>query len=573
LDSMYYYNVSDGAWHQIGSLLNSYYFKGVDFNPNDNRFYAVGERFTTQWIGTTFYTDPVPLAGGSNCYLDQSSFSDSKSTYNSIAWNVDHDYGMVAANGGVYLVNPYSGSMTLNWTIKVNNSVNTYYDCSWDTDGYNEAAIVGSNNSGHSYYWRYYHTNPTVMYGHHDINLAEFRCCDFKPPSSPKWLLIPVPPGVSGFGGWQINVQENDQSTILNANANFPHIFSIGFWKQNDVFKTPLLNTQVDPDTTYTFYFEGNYTQGGVDHWANAELEIAAWYDEFNTGVVSNPSDPAWSSEDHRTRQFNITYDMSTGTSNMVYPTGFPEEFAIHSTWVDPNTYGFDNSHRRVYINITFKGQTLSADGDGMWDAPTSGRTHEKNFALNDANSWDFRMALYDQLSTDARNETFDEFGIKESVSISVIGSPSGNLPPGSTDSPLATYSNITYSSNNQYWVNISIPHLYKDGTPGPDFIPSTGISIQNQHPLADGGSSQISTQSYFPGPGGHLCVWGLAGPIIPLNPTYNGTGSAGPGNSDYSAAIYGLPNTTEVYWWVTVPAGLPEGSYWGTITISIDDW
>ena len=284
---------------------------------------------------------------------------------------------MVVGDGGVYIVNPYANSTSLNWTAKEDFTVNTYYDCDWDTDGWNEAGIVGTNDTGDAYYWRYYHTNPQVMYGHHVSPPSAFYCCAFKPPSSPKWLFIPY-----NGGGYQINVEANDQSSILDINANYPLIFNLCFLKQSDIIKTPLNDTQqVDPGTTYTFCVEANYTQGGVDHWNDAALEIAAWYDEGWTGINSNPDDPTWSTENHRTRQFNMTYDVGSTASIMNYPAGFPEEFTIHSIWADPNTYGPDSSHRFLYINLTFKAQTLAADGDGMWNGPTSGRTYEKNFA------------------------------------------------------------------------------------------------------------------------------------------------------------------------------------------------
>jgi|GEM_PF-1372587 len=561
---MYYHDGTN--WNLVPDsmgMMSGYAITGIDYNPNDLRFYAVG--YDMGGNGALFYTD-AGLSGSGTCYRDQSTFPGAHGQFNSIAWNHYRDYGMVVGYGGVYLVDPYSGGSSLNWTAKEEFTINIFYDCDWDTDGWNEAGIVGTNNSGDAVYWRYYHTNPVVMFGGSRSPPSQFDCCAFKPPSSPKWLFIPY-----NAGGWRINILENDQSTGISLDAGFPHIFNVDMWRQGDQFQTSVLNTQVDPDTVYTFYVQGNYTQNRVDHWNDVGLMLSSWYDNGATGTPSNPLDPTWTTEDHRTRQFNLTYDVSSGNSNMVYPQGFPGEFTIHSTYEDPGLYGPDNSWHRLYINVSFGPQTYQADSAFPNGPPSGANYWDKNFALNDAWSWDLNFTLYDTTSPGARNITYEEYGIKEALSISVLGNPNGAAPPGTANYLLSDPSNITYSSNTNYWINISIPNLYKDGDiMSPYWIPATNLMLQNTHPSATGSNSDIPMPAGVPGAGVDICAWGISGPVVPMSPVMNGTVSAGP-SSDFIEFWYGVPDFTTIYWWVTIPPGQAEGLYQATITITVE--
>lgn len=560
ISSWYYYNGTD--WCQVNDPgIAGYRFQGIDFNPNDDRFYLVGDNGASQ--ATVWYSETLPISDGATAYRELSGFAESQDEFCSIAWNHVNNYGMVVGADGVFLVQQYAGGpQRLNLSVVVNNTGNyAYYDCDWDTDGWNEAAIVGTNDTGDAYYWRYYHTNPQLLYGHHTAVPTEFLCCGFKPPSSPKWLMIPIP-----NGGVKINIQEKDESGEITLNADQPHIFTVDMWKQSDFTQTSVLNQQVDADTTYTFFIEGNYTIGGIDNWKDLQIDLTAWYDEGKMGTNSKP-EPSWSTVYNRTRQFNLTYDVNSGTSGMIYPVspGSPPEFDILSIWEDPVHYGADNSHYHLYINVTFGAQTYVAPS--TFGTGPATRTWDANFAFNDVNSWDFNVTAFNIGSPTARNVSFEEFGIKEHAAISVSGSPGGSAPPGTVNFALTNPSQISYSTNSDYFVNVSIPHLYKDGILGPDYIPATDVQVRNTHSRAISTNSDISAQTAFAGPNMDLCVWGKQIGVT-IFPAYNGTESAGPSYSDYTE--WPAFEVTEVYWWVSVPVGLPEGVYRGTITVTL---
>ena len=64
------------------------------------------------------------------------------------------------------------------------------------------------------------------------------------------------------------------------------------------------------------------------------------------------------------------------------------------------------------------------------------------------------------------------------------------------------------------------------------------------------------------------MFVWGIAG--TPTTVPMNGTNATGPDISNYNAATWGEDDFTQLDWWVTIGA-IPEGVYWGIITLSID--
>ena len=155
-------------------------------------------------------------------------------------------------------------------------------------------------------------------------------------------------------------------------------------------------------------------------------------------------------------------------------------------------------------------------------------------------------------------------------MSISVIGNPNGAAPPGASNFLLDDPSNITYSSNTDYWVNVSIPHVYKDGDiMSPDWIPAWNVEVLSTHPSVTGSTSEISTWTPFPGSNMEMNVWG-SGPMVPLLPVFTGTQTAGP-SSDYIYFWYGVPDYTSVSWRVTIPVGIPEGQYRAFITYKIE--
>jgi hypothetical protein len=195
--------------------------------------------------------------------------------------------------------------------------------------------------------------------------------------------------------------------------------------------------------------------------------------------------------------------------------------------------------------------------------------TWDGNSAFNDRFTWDFSAQLTDTTNSYASNTSYGEFGVQRYVSLSVTGNPSGSIPPGSPLTALANPSVLAYSSNSPYRLNVSIPHLYKNGNPASsDWIPVGDVWVHNMHSNAFGHSGIAAPQS-FPGEDLPLMIWGTAPATIP--PVGNGTVSAGPDYSDYTAAAVPEPfEYTIVQWYVAVDAGTPEGIYWATISITI---
>jgi hypothetical protein len=322
----------------------------------------------------------------------------------------------------------------------------------------------------------------------------------------------------------------------------------------SDLSETDVLNMQVDAGTNYTFFIEGNYTGG----WDSVDIIITAWQDRGKFGDQSAPG--GWNAM-NRTGQFNLTYRPSTDTGTMHYP--LPEngvsEFYIASAR-SVSGQGPDGSRHHVYITVHFGTQTRAATG-AMNPAMD---VRDVNQAFNDINTWDVSIRLLDRNVPSSYDLTHDEFGIKEYAWVSATGTPGGSTPPGATNIHLSS-SFINYSTNTNHSITVSIPNLHKDGNPLSPMIAADRLAIQNT--MATAAYSDVSSQQAFPGPNMPLFIWGKsAGPVL-IQAPYNGTRSAGP-FTDYSETYAVL---TVLDWWlVEVPASTPEGTYWGTITMTL---
>jgi len=232
-----------------------------------------------------------------------------------------------------------------------------------------------------------------------------------KAATSPRSAII-----LSAGGAVAAFPQAQDINTQIRVNSAFPHIFAINMWDQATAVGltgASLLNQEVDVGGIYTFFIEANYTIGGVDEWWNAaEVDLTAWYDNGAIQAGSNVGDTTWTADDERTRQFRITYNLGMNASTMFYPVGFPNEFDIHSTYAHPTT--FPGAIHRLYINVSFNLQTFAADGN-LFAFGNSGDILDINQLL-DSNSWDFNYSVYDSSFPSAREEAYEEFGIKQSV-------------------------------------------------------------------------------------------------------------------------------------------------------------
>jgi parallel beta-helix repeat protein/uncharacterized repeat protein (TIGR03803 family) len=539
---------------------------GITFNPFDNRFYCVGN-VKNMDTGVAFFTDPLPLnSSGHKCYIDNSDFMNFPGIggLRSISWNPLRNYA-IAVGDGVYRLSQWNGlpDHKLTWsTVKSPEAGKAYYDISWDTDGWNEAGIVGVNQT-YGNYWRFYHTNPQLLQGNASaVAGTVYRTCAMKPPSSPKWLLIPY-----SSGGWRINIEEKYEGAQVAAEAAGPSIFAMDFRSQGTEISK--LDQQIDVDHTYTFYIDANNTAGMVDRWSFSTIELWAWFDEGFSGSNSNassisPTPPV----QNRTRQFALIYNVTTKVTTFLYPTGYPEEFAWQSTWEDMTVYA--DNRRHVMFNITFKAQTRAANGSGF-SPPLGGNIWDRNSALNDINSWDFNITLTDYTNKSVRNTTYGEFGVKKAVSIISSGNPTGAAAPGAATFLLSNPTLITYSANTPYFVNVSLKtHLLRGGV-GPEIIGVSNISVRNEDTQSAPSNSDIpysGAASPFTAPGEANAkrIWGGGSPMSPPN---HGTVAVGPSNSDYNLIPPGSAFTL-VNWWATIPAGTLQGTYWATITFTV---
>jgi hypothetical protein len=173
---------------------------------------------------------------------------------------------------------------------------------------------------------------------------------------------------------------------------------------------------------------------------------------------------------------------------------------------------------------------------------------------------------MYDRNDPSSSNASYEEFGIKEYATITTTGTPRGSAPPGATNIHLSS-SYINYSTNTNHSVTISIPDLHLNGNLGIPFnIAADRFLIQNMN--ATTMYSDMATQTSFSGPNSPLYIWGkFVGPVLIAAP-YNGTRSAGPFTDHFAS----FGTCTVLDWWLTdVPAGLPNGVYLGTITLTLD--
>ena len=216
----------------------------------------------------------------------------------------------------------------------------------------------------------------------------------------------------------------------------------------------------------------------------------------------------------------------------------------------------------------------LAADGDNFDDGAAVGNeVYMKNLALGDPNSWDMRVRIWDTDYLESNNLSFEEFGVYKFTNITVTGNPSLSAPPGSSYKAMNQDSQILYSSNVPYLLNVSIPDLQRDG--GGDSIAATyiNISIVNDLGLVDiDPYTELNWTAYdgiaFSGADAPRSIWGNRSELVKYLPAPdNGTTAHGLWGSDFNNM-----GATQVNWWASVPATTLEGIYRAKITFTLED-
>ncbi len=482
-------------------------------------------------------------------------------------------------DGGIYRNDTWHLDTSSPWGEPASNTNGENFTAiAWD-DSETFAIAVG-NSASKAVLYSYYAGNKDVsplpdykgvLSGH------ELYGISFRPTShGAEYALVT---GASAIKVWTNSLDDN---TTITVNVDKPHIFDHGLWKTSDgMYSTSKLEAQLDIDTTYTFYAEVNYTVGGVDDLLDADgnvrIEVMGWYDEGNT-ANSNP-EPTWLTTYNRTRQFRLMWVEGSGSNlsnaSMSYPASSPgtDEFLLDSWWMDPTGYGVDENTRRFFFNVTLGPQTWAADGNGFGNRIGT-PYYDKLAALNDPNSWDFRIRVFDNDFVDSFNLSFGEFGVFRYTNITATGNPGGNAPPGAVNAVLGPQTQIIYSANVPYYVNISIGDLLRQGGGGSIPASKINVSLQNDSGMNLDLYSEINGDDWvngrsFPGAGitNGLCVWGnrtQAAQDIPA--PRNGTTSHGPWGSDFNSL--GVSN---INWWANVPGGTLEGIYQATVTFTIE--
>ncbi len=576
-DYVRFFRLSDDSWYLVGDADTvGWDYESVDFEVEHRRFYLVGGNADG---GAIAYTDPVSNATTIPAWHYDYDTVANMSIYpifRSIAWNNDPakfggwNYAFIVGGWNLSKILPVDNVGASIGGAEVTGIELT--DISFDESSWEDATITGYNSTFNSgYVFHFNAVNDELAMVHDDIN-EKYYSVDYRPPSSPSFGFV-----IGSVGGSKLNLNAFDIGTKLTVQTEIPHIFNIDLWDASDSGMTSLLNSRVDVQNTYTFYTELNYTVGGVDKfWDNADdirVLLWAWYDEGNTGSNSNP-ESTWATDDNRTRQFSLAWSEGTsavpsqGNASMVYPVGSPgtNEFLLESFWIDPTGQGADGMTWHMYFNITFNNQTRAADGNNFANG-AAGNIGDVNQALNDPNSWDFRFQIYDNTYSTALNESYEEFGVYRFTNITVSGNPSGNAPPGTKNYTLSPHSFINYSANVPYYLNTSITDLDRIG--GGGTISAINVSANITSILANNTYSEMNgTAQSMPGADIEVGVWGnssMAAQYWSMPAPMNGTTAHGPWGSDFNNF-----KSTQIQWYINVPAATPEGVYDAVITFII---
>ena len=539
----------DVAWNQRDTAETYHYAVGVD-DESDGFIY----RFQT---GSTV----------ASLLYEQDNLGAELEPGYAISWNpqyslgISYDYALIGTEQYYGYGNCYKFDGT-NPAYLISKYTIPIYDIGWHPDG--ELAVLVGGNPGSGTVYHHSKGSPAIvdlsdeMPGSPDI----FYGVAVKGPSSPSSAII------TGIGeGMADYVEASNIDTQITVNAAYPNLFWIGF---NDTAHVSKIEQQVMPDEWYEFSFAANYSLG----WLNCEVIVQAWHDGGAIGAASDY--PVGGTEDNRCLAFELYYDPSGGPFySMTYP-GIPEHaVGGPNDVIVPGGAAGEEIHY-VTLGVRLGPQIRNANGDNFISGDADTDASKVN-ALLDINSWDFNITVRDSTNNAATTSMYSEFGIERMVGVLVTGNPSGNAPPGSADIALGNPSQITYSANTNYWVNVSVPNLLENGV-GPLNVAATNIAVANANVFANPQYTEINATdnpvgTKFSGPGLDLCVWGnKTEPQTHIDAPSNGSVSFGPFGSDFNAAwTSGGMTTTQLNWWVTVPGSTVEGIYWAYITVKIE--
>ena len=537
------------AWNQRDTAATYHYAVGVD-DEGDGFIY----RFQT---GSTVAT---LLYGQDNLGAEL------EPGY-AISWNpqyllgASYDYALIGTEPYYGFGNCYKFDGT-NPAYLISKNTVPIYDIGWHPDG--EHAVLVGGNPGTGTVYHHSKGSSAIVDLSDEIpgSPDTFYGVAVKGPTSPSSGIV-----IGSSGGFADYVDASNIDTQITVNVAYPKLFWIGF---NDTAHNSKIEQQVPPDEWYEFSFAANYSLG----WTECEVIVQAWYDG---GALGDTSEfPAGGTEDNRCLAFSLIYDPSGPFYSMTYP-GIPE-YAIGGVndAVVPGGAAGEEIHN-VTLAVRLGPQIRFATGNDFISGDPDTDAAKANTLL-DANSWDFNITVRDSTNNVATTSMYSEFGINKAVSISVTGNPTGNAPPGSNDMPMGNPSQITYSTNSGYWVNVSVPDLLENGV-GPLWIDADNVAVANANVFADPQYTEINATdnpfgTKFTGPGQYLCVWGnRTEPQVHIDAPSNGSVSFGPFGSDFNAAWTGSggSTTTQLNWWVTVPGATAEGIYQAKITITIE--
>ncbi len=291
-----------------------------------------------------------------------------------------------------------------------------------------------------------------------------------------------------------------DNSTTLNITVKLPtpriNWYDFQEYYTSNSTWVSKLNKKIDIDngtTNIKYRFVVNVTNdygwgstGGVG--SHVWINITGWHDNGSDTTKYNDTSVPGDENTGGNRNFNLSYDSNLATAvqyKMHWPTnrtgmtkkGFTDVNKSNAGIKDP--IGTSRTH-----NLTFEFvpgyQFRCADSDNTWTAGrinytaagVAGGVHSNPsyengsywWALNDPNSWNFNITVFNNLSTPTwdrvRHSTaaYDEFGVYSYTAILSAGWPKINGIPGENASASAV--TITTRSNGNYALSVNLSDL-----------------------------------------------------------------------------------------------------------------